>query len=114
MLGALGLAENELFAASRTTAAGAFDTLVAFETLQSHSRIRLRAETPFELRESGERLDIVLAAKVVSVPAAARTVIARLAASPATFGEIDAMLPAGTGLAFARVLVIEGLVHVDG
>jgi hypothetical protein len=113
MLGALGLAHNELFGATRTTAAGAFDALAALETLQLHSRIRLRAETPFELRENDDRLDIVLAAKVVSVPASARAAIARLAAGPAMFGEINAMLPAGTGLAFARVLVIEGLVQVE-
>jgi ribosomal protein L16 Arg81 hydroxylase len=107
------LAQNELFAATRTTAAGTFETLAAFERLGPDSCLRLRADTPFQLRERRDRLDIVLAAKVVSVPASARAAFARLEAGPATFAELETYLPAETGTSFVRTLVVEGLVSID-
>jgi len=104
---------NEVFAATRPPAAGAFKALAAFETMRSCTRIRLRDDTPFHLRDRGDRLDIVLAAKVVSVPATALAGFARLQAGTATFAEIEAVLPAGTGTTFVRTLVVEGLILVD-
>jgi lysine-specific demethylase/histidyl-hydroxylase NO66 len=106
------LAHNELFAATRTTAAGAFDTLAALQALQPESRIALRADTPFHVRDRGDRLDIVLAAKVVSVPGTVRAALLRLQSGAATFAEIEAGLPAGDGRSLIRTLVLEGLVRV--
>jgi len=106
------LAFNELFGATRTTAAGAFDTLAAFESLATASKIRLRDDTPFQLRDRGERLDIVLAGKVVTIPALARAAFARLQTGPVTFGELDALVPDGLGRTFVRTLVMNELVWV--
>ncbi len=106
------LAFNDLFGATRTTAAGAFDTLAAFETLTPESKIRLRDDTPFHLRDRGERLDIVLAGKVVTIPALARAAFMRLQAGPLAFRALDALVPDDLGRTFVRTLVINGLVRV--
>jgi ribosomal protein L16 Arg81 hydroxylase len=104
------LAFNDLFGATRTTAAHAFDTLAAFESLEPGTRIQLRDDTPFQLRDRGERLDIVLAGKVVTIPGLAREAFARLEAGPATFADLDRLVPQGLGKTFLRTLVLNELV----
>jgi hypothetical protein len=106
-------AYNEVFAATGTTAAGIFAALAASEKLGPGSWLQLRDDTPFQLRDGGERLEIALAAKVVTLPASARAGFARLQAGAATFAEIDAVLPAGTAPTFVRTLVLEGLIRID-
>ncbi len=107
------LAFNELFGATRTTAAQAFDTLAAFEALEPHTRVQLRDDTPFQLRDRGERLDIVLAGKVITIPGLARAAFARLESGPATFAELDGLVPQGLGKTFLRTLVLSELVVAD-
>ena len=106
------LVDNELLSASRTMAAGGFDSLAAVDALQAASTIRLRDDALLHVRDRASRLDIVLASKVVAVPAAARAALARLQRGPATFAEVDALLPPGVAIAFVRMLVVEGLAAV--
>jgi len=106
------LAFNDLFSATRTTAAGGFDTLAAFESLTGQTTIRLRDDTPFHVRDRGERLDIVLAGKVVTIPALARGAFARLERGSVTFGEFDALVPDGLGRTFLRTLAMNEIVRV--
>jgi hypothetical protein len=107
------LTYNEMFAATRTTAAGMFDALAAFERIRPNSRLRLRDDAPFHLRDRGDRLDIVLAAKVVSIPGTGRSAFARLMTGPATFAQIEAALPADSAPDFVRTLLLEGLIVID-
>jgi hypothetical protein len=106
------LAHNEVFAASRTVARGAFDALAAFDALTPASLVCLRTDTPYELRDRGARLAIILASKVVNVPANARAAFARLAHGPASVAELDALLGDGSARDFVRTLVIEGLATI--
>jgi len=103
---------NDLFAATRTVAAAGFDTLAAFERLTPAARITMRDDMPYQVRDRGERLDIVLAGKVVSIPALARAGFARLEAGPVTLTELDAVLPAGVARTFVHTLVVNELVTV--
>lgn len=104
---------NDFFAATRTTADGTFDTLAAFEHLRPASRLRIRDDTPFALRERADRLDIVLAAQVVSTPVSAQAAFARLASGPAHFAEIEAALPPDDAREFVRTLVLAGLISIE-
>jgi hypothetical protein len=110
---AADLAFNDVFAVTRTSATGMFDTHAAFERLAPSSRVWLRDDTPFSLRERGDRVVIVLAGKLVSVAASARAGFVRLAQGPASFAEIEHILPGGEAAAFVGTLVREGLVHVE-
>jgi lysine-specific demethylase/histidyl-hydroxylase NO66 len=103
------LADNELYSASRTMAAGAFDALAAVDALGPQTQIRLRDDAPMQIRDRATRLDIILASKVVAVPAAARAALTRLQTGPATYAELEPLLPPGVGPAFVRTLVVEGL-----
>jgi hypothetical protein len=107
------LADNELFSASRTMAAGAFDALAAVDALTPATLIRLRDDAPMQIRDRTTRLDVILAAKVVTVPAEARAALARLHTGPATYAELSALLPEGVATAFVRTLVVEGLALVE-
>jgi len=106
------LADNELFSASRTMAAGAFDSLAAVDALEPTTQIRLRDDAPMEIRDRTSRLDVILASKVVAMPAAARAAFARLRTGPATYAELEALLPGGVATQFVRALVVEGLALV--
>jgi hypothetical protein len=103
------LADNELYSASRTMAAGAFDALAAVDALGPQTQIRLRDDAPMQVRDRTARLDIILASKVVTVPAAARAALTRLQTGLATYAELEPLLPPGVGPAFVRTLVVEGL-----
>ncbi len=107
------LADNELFSASRTVAAGVFDALAACDALAAATQIRLRDDAPMQIRDRTTRLDVILASKVVAVPAAARAAFTRLQSSPATYAELEALLPAGVATQFVRTLVVEGLALID-
>jgi hypothetical protein len=107
------LVDNELFSASRTMAAGAFDALAAVTALGPASRIQMRDDAPLQIRDRTTRLDVILASKVVAVPAEARAALARLQTGPATYAELEALLPAGVGTTFVRTLVVEGLALVE-
>jgi len=104
---------NDLFGSTRTTAAGGFDTLAAFERLGGDARIRVRDDSPIHVRDRGERLDLVLAGKVVTIPALARAALARLRSGPATFAEVDALVPDGLGRTLLRTLVLNELVFIE-
>jgi ribosomal protein L16 Arg81 hydroxylase len=110
---ATDFAFNELFAATRTTAAGAFDTLAACDGLAPDSRISLRTDTPYALRPRGDRLHVVLAAKIVTLPLAARAGFARLELGPATFAELGRLLPAETAANFVRTLALDNIIVVQ-
>jgi hypothetical protein len=97
------LTGNDLLAATRTIAASTFDALDALATLAPGTRIALRDDAPFELRDRGERLDLVLA----------RAAFALLTAGGTTFGEIARVLPGDLATAFVRALTIEGLLRID-
>ncbi len=107
------LAYNDLFAAGRTVAAGTFDALAALESLASESRLTLRGDALYQVRDRGERLDLGLATTVIAVPASARAAIQRLIEGPATFGELARLMEADSARALVRTLVIEGLLLVD-
>jgi len=106
------LAFNDLFGATRTTAAGGFASLAAFEALTPQTTIHRRDDTPFHVRDRGERLDLVLAGKVVTIPALARAALARLAQGAADFAEFDALVPEGKGRTLLRTLVVNEIVRV--
>jgi hypothetical protein len=107
------LVGNDLLGATRTVAAGTFDALDALGALAPDARIALRDDAPFELRDRGERLDVVLATKVVALAGDARPAFALLAAGGTTFGEIARVLPGDHAAAFVRALTIEGLLRID-
>jgi len=106
------LAFNDLFGATRTTAAGSFATLAAFEALTPQSTISMRDDTPFHVRDRGKRLDLVLAGRVVTIPALARAALARLTQGTVTFGEMDALVPEDKARTLLRTLVINAIVRV--
>jgi hypothetical protein len=107
------LVGNDLLGATRTVAAGTFDALAALATLTPQSRVTLRDDAPFELRDRGDRLDVVLATKVIVVAGDARPVFARLGAGAVTYGEVEHLLPGERATAFVRALAIEGLLRIE-
>ncbi len=106
------LAFNDVFAATRAVTHGAFDALAATNDLAPSTIVTLRNDAPFHIRDRGERLDIVLATKVIAVSGATRAAFARLAERPATYAELAATLPADTAAGFVYTLVIEGILTV--
>ncbi len=107
------LVANDLLAATRTVAAGTFAALDATASPAPATRLSLRDDAPFEVRDRGERLDVVLATSVIALPGETRAALARLAIGPATFAEIAATLPAANATEFVRTLVLAGILSVD-
>ncbi|HTW85240.1 MAG TPA: cupin domain-containing protein [Candidatus Sulfotelmatobacter sp.] len=106
------LLANELFGLTRTDAGGIFDQVGALTELDANPTVRLRADVPYHARVEANAFELVLAGKSIGYPLACVAALRRLEAGPASVAELDAAAP-GTGRAFARALVLEGLATIS-
>lgn len=105
------LVTSELFAATRTVAEGTISAAAQLAALEPSTRIALRGDGPFVLRDWGANVQLVAAGKTTTLPAGCTEVLRALAAGPLTLAAIDALIP-GRGAELVRLLVLDGLASV--
>jgi hypothetical protein len=111
MRAARDLVVNELFATTRTVAAGAFTDVERLTSLDASTRIGLRADAPFVTRVAGADIQLIAAGKATTLPGNCAPAIRALTTGPLTIAALEGMLP-GAGVALARLLVTDGLATI--
>ena len=104
---------NDLFAASRSEAGGAFDQIARAKTLTPETEIALNSALPHLLRERENTLDILVPGKTLHLPKACLAAMRRLEAGPVTLATLEPDFSDGDRELFVRTLVLEGLLTLD-
>jgi mannose-6-phosphate isomerase-like protein (cupin superfamily) len=107
------LLANDLFALTRTDAGGIFEQVARVAELPPETVVRLRDEVPYHARVQANSFELLLPGKSIGYPVPCAAALQRLASGPARVAELDALAGAGTGRAFAKALVLEGLATIE-
>jgi Cupin superfamily protein len=105
------LVVNELFATTRTGGDAAISSTQDLQGLYASTRIAIRSDAPFLLRDHGANVDLVEAGKVTTLPAGCAKAINALLTGAMTVAAIESMLP-GSGIALVRLLVLDGIATI--
>jgi len=93
---------------------GQLAQLVGLEQLDDQSVLRRRPGTVCRPRLGGDRLELLLGDRSLSLPAALDVAVGRLLDGPVRLRELADLLDESSRLVLARRLVREGLLVVDG
>ena len=107
------VAINDLFAASRSDAGGAFDQLAATAELTPDSMLRMNDNLPTLLRERATTVDLMLPGKSLGLPKLCLPALERLQAGPNRFADLGLALSDADRLFFVKTLILEGVLLVD-
>lgn len=111
---AVDIALNELFRLTRPNANGAFEQALHTFDIAPSTRVRIDETVPFMVRERGEGIELLIAGKVVAFPPVCKPAVERLQRGPTTAHEMDPSLSAAHRDLLIKLLVLEGLVVIDG
>jgi hypothetical protein len=111
---AVDIALNELFRLTRPNANGAFEQTLQTFAIKPASRLRIDDTVPYVVRQRGEGIELLIAGKVVAFPPICKAAFERLQRGPTTAQEMDPSLSPAHRDLLVKLLVLEGLVIIDG
>lgn len=104
---------NDLFAASRNDADGAFEQLERSSNITPDSMLRVNGDLPFLVRERASTIEILLPGTSLAFSKSCMPALERLQGGPVTFAAFAPELTENDRRLFLNALVREGLVLVD-
>ncbi|HVA33697.1 MAG TPA: cupin domain-containing protein [Candidatus Baltobacteraceae bacterium] len=96
----------------RAAAAGHFGELDALAALTQDTRVQLREDTPFELRDRLFSLELIVPGKRLTLPASYGNAIQRLTEGPSSLRDLDPLLPLEDLEALVKRLVLGGVARI--
>ncbi|HTV92689.1 MAG TPA: cupin domain-containing protein [Verrucomicrobiae bacterium] len=111
---AVDIALNELFRLTRPNANGAFEQALQTFDIKPSTRVRIDETVPHVLRQRDEGIELLIAGKVVAFPPICKGAFERLQRGPTTAQEMDPALSPEHRALLIKLLVLEGLVVIDG
>jgi hypothetical protein len=103
---------REFFALSRPEVDKLFSNTGGIAKADPQSTIVWRSDAPHLLRRRGNAMDVFVSGKSLTFPPECTTLIERLARTPMTVAEIDALLPV-VGRHVLGALALEGLLRIE-
>ncbi|HTU68981.1 MAG TPA: cupin domain-containing protein [Candidatus Baltobacteraceae bacterium] len=111
---ALDIALNELFRLTRPNANGAFAQALQTFAITPATRVRIDETIPYVVRTRGEGIELLIAGKVVAFPPICKAAFERLQRGPASAAEMDPALSPEHRELLIKLLVLEGLLIIEG